>query len=119
PPTAQFRGSPGRPAGLPPGRAQPSGAGSPAALQPTRDGEIRPRLPRRIRQASLVPQLRDGPADGGVHEASEDRSPEEVRTMLTSIQQGWLRGRVDAERITDDEVRPVEAATWRAEEEDY
>ncbi|WP_165495069.1 sensor histidine kinase [Actinomadura roseirufa] len=50
-------------------------------------------LPRRVRQESLAPQLReepppagDGP-DGGVA-----RSPEEARRLMTSIQQGWRRG---------------------------
>jgi signal transduction histidine kinase len=55
-----------------------------------------PGLPRRIRQASLAPQLRDsngrmetGP-DSGLAEA---RSPEEARATVSAIQQGWQRGR--------------------------
>jgi signal transduction histidine kinase len=62
-------------------------------------GGPKPELPRRIRQANLAPQLRDeripdslDPGEGG-----DDRSPEELRTMLSSIQKGWLRGRSAAE----------------------
>jgi signal transduction histidine kinase len=53
-------------------------------------------LPRRVRQASLAPQLREtGPhttiaADAG---GTGERSPEEVRAKMTAIQQGWERGR--------------------------
>lgn len=60
----------------------------------------RPELPRRVRQANLAPQLRDeripdslDPSEGG-----DERSPEELRTMLSSIQKGWLRGRTDADQ---------------------
>ncbi|HCU94430.1 MAG TPA: hypothetical protein DHU96_17600 [Actinobacteria bacterium] len=53
-------------------------------------------LPRRVRQASLAPQLREGPArppsmpDVGVLSA---RSPEEARVTMSAIQRGWERGR--------------------------
>ncbi|GAA0353620.1 nitrate- and nitrite sensing domain-containing protein [Actinoallomurus spadix] len=57
----------------------------------------RPALPRRVRQANLAPQLREEaePVDNAT---SNERSPEELRTMLSSIQKGWLRGRSDAEQ---------------------
>lgn len=50
-------------------------------------------LPRRLRQASLTPQLRDQqPAEE--HDApAVERSPEEVRSRMASIQRGWARGR--------------------------
>jgi len=51
-------------------------------------------LPRRVRQASLAPQLRDpdpAPAQGG--DDFWARSPEETRSTMTAIQQGWERGR--------------------------
>lgn len=53
-------------------------------------------LPRRVRQASLAPQLRDSPArppsvpDIG---ALTGRSPEETRVTMSAIQRGWERGR--------------------------
>ncbi|MGO9218585.1 MAG: nitrate- and nitrite sensing domain-containing protein [Streptosporangiaceae bacterium] len=59
-------------------------------------------LPRRVRQASLAPQLREntlygrpsgngepGPSPG----IEEERSPEEARNTITAIQRGWERGR--------------------------
>ncbi|TDC57789.1 sensor histidine kinase [Actinomadura sp. KC345] len=55
-------------------------------------------LPRRKRQESLAPQLRKRPPPSPprVSEgASGDiaRSPEEARSLMASIQQGWRRGR--------------------------
>ncbi len=61
-------------------------------------GTGKPPLPRRIRQANLAPQLREEIEP--VTAASDGRSPEELRTMLSSIQKGWLRGRSDAEQTT-------------------
>ena len=59
-------------------------------------------LPRRVRQASLAPQLRetgyatmpgaDGSADPAAEEL-EERSPDEARSTITAIQRGWQRGR--------------------------
>ncbi|HEY7488302.1 MAG TPA: nitrate- and nitrite sensing domain-containing protein [Streptosporangiaceae bacterium] len=67
-------------------------------------GENRPALPRRVRQASLAPQLRDEQVidSSAVQDDDEERSPEELRTMLSSIQKGWLRGRSDAEQIDEE-----------------
>jgi signal transduction histidine kinase len=59
-------------------------------------------LPRRLRQASLAPQLRDAPpaaSSGGQHEA---RSAEQVRAMISSIQQGWRSGRAAAGQRDED-----------------
>jgi len=59
-------------------------------------------LPRRVRQASLAPQLQENtmygnPAANGDTAAApgtvEERSPEEARSTITAIQQGWERGR--------------------------
>ncbi|MGH3420743.1 MAG: hypothetical protein ACRDOD_14300, partial [Streptosporangiaceae bacterium] len=59
-------------------------------------------LPRRVRQASLAPQLRENtvhgrPAANGdpatAPEPVAERSPEEARSTITAIQQGWERGR--------------------------
>ncbi|MFD6763542.1 nitrate- and nitrite sensing domain-containing protein [Streptomyces roseolus] len=59
-------------------------------------------LPRRVRQASLVPQLRepdqpaaadDRPAEGGRAEDDFERDAEEVRARMAAMQRGWQRGR--------------------------
>jgi signal transduction histidine kinase len=55
-------------------------------------------LPRRVRQANMVPQLRDsGPAAAAASPADDpapaERSPEEVRATMSAIQQGWQLGR--------------------------
>jgi signal transduction histidine kinase len=53
-------------------------------------------LPRRVRQASLAPQLRDTSAEQAPTQAADDfwtRSPEDTRSTVTAIQQGWERGR--------------------------
>lgn len=57
-------------------------------------------LPVRVRQANIVPELRDDPA---VSEADDDddvvRPPEQVRRMMSSYQTGTRRGRTDAARM--------------------
>jgi hypothetical protein len=63
----------------------------------------RPALPRRVRQANLAPQLRDDVEPVGDATTSGERSPEELRTMLSSIQKGWLRGRSDSGQTTADD----------------
>jgi hypothetical protein len=59
-------------------------------------------LPRRVRQASLAPQLRETgyaamPGSAGNPDPDtehlEERSPDEARSTITAIQQGWERGR--------------------------
>ena len=57
-------------------------------------------LPRRVRQASLVPQLRaaadrapSASAAGPAADQGGERSPEEARSTVTAIQRGWERGR--------------------------
>jgi len=69
----------------------PSPAADPAGLDDLSEG-----LPRRVRQASLAPQLRDstGRMDAGPEgESADARSPEEARATVSAIQQGWQRGR--------------------------
>ncbi|MER5928617.1 nitrate- and nitrite sensing domain-containing protein [Streptomyces sp. NPDC002054] len=59
-------------------------------------------LPRRVRQASLVPQLREAPdrsaAPAGPRTPQDPpgRSPEEVRDRMTAYRAGWTRGTEDA-----------------------
>lgn len=56
-------------------------------------------LPRRVRQASLVPQLRKDsaaqqpPPAPDSAEDDDERRPEESRDLMTSLQSGWLLGR--------------------------
>jgi hypothetical protein len=59
-------------------------------------------LPRRVRQASLAPQLREPagyaqpapePEATGAAEAAGDRSPEQARSTVAAIQRGSERGR--------------------------
>ena len=70
-------------------------------------------MPIRVPQASLAPQLRAGAnggqqaeghqeghqegqqAEGGTAPDVGARSPEATRNMLTLMQQGWRRGRMD------------------------
>ncbi len=84
------------------GQAQPgshaTGAGHPP--YPTDTAGTYMGLPRRIRQASLAPQLRTAPTpepEGTAGRAAGpgQRSPEDARAIMTSLQQGWQRGRAD------------------------
>lgn len=58
-------------------------------------------LPVRVRQASIVPELRDDPATADDSDGDEDvaRPPEQVRRMMSSYQTGTRRGRTDAARL--------------------
>ncbi|MFD9129384.1 nitrate- and nitrite sensing domain-containing protein, partial [Kitasatospora sp. NPDC059571] len=70
--------------------ARPDGAPAPAA-PPAADGG----LPRRVRQASLVPQLREAPPKDVPKpraDAAPGRSPEQARATLSAYQRGWNRG---------------------------
>jgi signal transduction histidine kinase len=55
-------------------------------------------LPRRTRQASLAPELRDPqPTDAGAEIGEADgRSPDETRNAFNAFQRGWERGRADS-----------------------
>ena len=61
-------------------------------------------LPRRQRQANLAPQLKDPPPAGppGAGGYHDGRSAEEVRAMISSIQQGWRSGRAAADQVDGD-----------------
>ncbi|MFI8103275.1 nitrate- and nitrite sensing domain-containing protein [Streptomyces sp. NPDC086023] len=63
-------------------------------------------LPRRVRQASLVPQLREAPAPAPAagSRAPEDppgRTPEEARDRMAAYRAGWARGTDDAKNATE------------------
>ncbi|RNL83972.1 sensor histidine kinase [Halostreptopolyspora alba] len=77
--------------------SQPSGSG---------DGERRRTLPRRVRQANLVPQLRDDES-GSPPDTADDRPPEQVRSMMSAMQDGWTRGRDDNLPRDRDSARSV------------
>ncbi|MFP1628139.1 nitrate- and nitrite sensing domain-containing protein [Streptomyces sp. 5K101] len=68
------------------------GPDAPATAAPLLDG-----LPRRIRQASLAPQLREAaaarPPTAPAAGREFERDAKEVRNRMASMQRGWQRGR--------------------------
>ncbi|MFG2073159.1 sensor histidine kinase [Nonomuraea maritima] len=60
-------------------------------------------LPLRVPQANLAPALRDdAPAQPDHEEDDDDRSPEEIRAMMGSLQSGTRLGRTRAAELIDD-----------------
>jgi signal transduction histidine kinase len=55
-------------------------------------------LPRRVRQASLAPELRDSPTPAADPPTpiAEGRTPEQARATLSALRTGWLRGQTAA-----------------------
>jgi hypothetical protein len=107
PPGGPLPGGPvaGRPAPSGPATAGPAPAGGPIPVGPapsTPEG-----LPRRVRQASLAPQLRDTPVDDQ-SDTLPLRSPEQVRTIMNALQRGTTRGRMEAAGRADAEDSGVE-----------
>ncbi|MEW2621799.1 nitrate- and nitrite sensing domain-containing protein [Streptomyces sp. NPDC048106] len=91
-------GGPSLPRRTRPAAGTPSGPGTPSgAPRDDADGATGPgdgTLPRRVRQASLVPQLRQDPERrSGRTDAPADRDADEVRSRMASLQRGWQRGR--------------------------
>ncbi|MEU7581565.1 nitrate- and nitrite sensing domain-containing protein [Streptomyces sp. NPDC041068] len=78
-----------------PDRAPTTGKG-PLDVASADAQDVAGELPRRVRQASLAPQLRERhPADGAgamVTEGEDERSPEQVRDRMTAYRDGWVRG---------------------------
>ncbi|WP_327730639.1 nitrate- and nitrite sensing domain-containing protein [Streptomyces sp. NBC_00487] len=72
-------------------------------------------LPRRVRQASLAPQLKDGPDRRAERDRSRperrpdlgERDADEVRSRMASLQRGWQRGR--EENAEGDDAHDVSA----------
>ncbi len=97
---------PGQASGPPWELTRESGPGGsapgPSAAEPDRDGDIKG-LPRRVRQASLAPQLRDRPPErqttvastgvGTGPPGSSGPSPAEIRQTMLALQRGWREGR--------------------------
>ncbi|WP_328297205.1 nitrate- and nitrite sensing domain-containing protein [Streptomyces sp. NBC_00435] len=82
-------------AGAAPRTPTPAVAAAPAA--PSGPAASVTELPRRVRQASLVPQLREAPepkAPAGVRGAGDPpgRSPEQARERMAAYRAGWVRG---------------------------
>jgi hypothetical protein len=118
PPEEHARPEPGtavRPAPLPPARPAPAAdlrGGSAPPPPPAGGGSV---LPRRVRQASLAPQLRQAapPERSEQEAAARERSAEEVRDRMAALQRGWTRGRAadpDAEP-DDDPATPAPRTT--------
>ena len=103
-----------------PGAARPGGPNGPAESSPSEAGPNGDYngLPRRVRQASLAPQLRDDPpprrttlassgASGGVpgsagspgSSGASGPSPAEIRQTMSALQRGWQEGR--SQRIAE------------------
>ncbi|MEV4639388.1 nitrate- and nitrite sensing domain-containing protein [Actinoplanes sp. NPDC049548] len=71
-------------------------------------------LPRRVRQASLAPQLRGPVAERA--EAATARSPEEVRSLMSALQRGTTRGRREAAALARRAPGPSAEAGKRDED---
>ena len=88
---------------LPGSRRPAAPAASPGSLAGSASSGSHLGMPIRVPQASLAPQLRArGSGPQAPQAAAEDdapaaglRSPEATRNMLTLMQQGWRRGRLD------------------------
>ena len=74
-------------------------------------------LPRRVRQANLAPQLSQAPDELCAEPAAPIRSPEQVRSLMSALQSGTTRGRIDASRYRSEPARDV-AGGNRARSED-
>ncbi|MFC4017679.1 nitrate- and nitrite sensing domain-containing protein [Micromonospora sp. GCM10011542] len=78
-------------------RAGTEGGPAPARAETDRSGSG---LPVRVRQASIVPELRDDPAaTPDTDDEDVVRPPEQVRRMMSSYQTGTRRGRTDAAKL--------------------
>ncbi|MFF5158563.1 nitrate- and nitrite sensing domain-containing protein [Streptomyces sp. NPDC000348] len=95
-------GPPEPPAGLPRRTRRPAhGASGPDDSSPAAGGAdtgaVRPgggSLPRRVRQASLAPQLKRNAEPRNEDRARPvERDADEVRNRMASLQRGWQRGR--------------------------
>ncbi|MFK0228782.1 nitrate- and nitrite sensing domain-containing protein [Streptomyces sp. NPDC090303] len=89
----------------------PEGSGPAAGPVPSEGPDPFGGLPRRVRQASLAPQLREAEgrsgtrADTGTAPSdgpdSFERDAEEVRARMAAMQRGWQRGRRDTSEPDD------------------
>ena len=82
---------------LPAAGSFPSENGAQAQQDETYKG-----LPKRVRQASLAPQLRDRTTPSSTPSAASgdnvvNRSPDDIRNALSAMQRGWQQGRAENE----------------------
>ncbi|MBM0234706.1 nitrate- and nitrite sensing domain-containing protein [Micromonospora sp. STR1_7] len=99
-----------------------------SANQPALDGRRLPTraeadrtdsgLPVRVRQANIVPELRDDPAATDTDDDDVARPPEQVRRMMSSYQTGTRRGRTDAARLLGGASNAPPSATPEPSDED-
>ncbi|MER7480746.1 nitrate- and nitrite sensing domain-containing protein [Streptomyces sp. NPDC126510] len=77
-----------------PSQAPPPGVATLRLHRPPQQPEDSDDLPRRVRQASLAPQLRDKRPDQQPVPAAPDdeRTPELVRDRMAAYRDGWARG---------------------------
>ncbi|MEV6299715.1 nitrate- and nitrite sensing domain-containing protein [Actinoplanes sp. NPDC051861] len=84
---------------------------------PDEDTAALENLPRRVRQANLAPQLRKPVVQP--ESTAPERTPEQVRTLMSALQLGTTRGRVDASRVAAEAepapVKPDAAGNGHAE----
>ncbi|MEU6162361.1 nitrate- and nitrite sensing domain-containing protein [Streptomyces sp. NPDC047130] len=79
------------------GQGGPGGPVRPEVEPPRTPGG----LPRRVRQANLAPQLKEPPAEAAGQrarsraQAPDTRDADEVRDRMSSLQNGWRRGRAE------------------------
>jgi hypothetical protein len=120
--TAPLQRGLGRPLSLPgrdtEGPATDEGDDPDLAPGPPAAGTYRG-LPRRVRQASLNPRLKDNPAaargrNADIAPPSGGRSPDEARSLVASMQSGWQRGREDD---SDGESAAADQAAGRQDSE--
>jgi signal transduction histidine kinase len=75
-------------------------------------------LPRRTRQASLAPQLRPAPP---ARDGAGERSAEQARSLISSVQRGWRSGRAVTEpaegQPDDDQLDHGQAVPNETEEQ--
>ncbi|WP_327173427.1 nitrate- and nitrite sensing domain-containing protein [Streptomyces sp. NBC_01336] len=83
---------------LRPRRPEADDETGPAPRTPAGDKGDDEALPRRVRQASLVPQLREEPrpepprTGGPAEDTAAHRTPEQARDRMTAYRAGWVRG---------------------------
>ncbi|WP_326733479.1 sensor histidine kinase [Streptomyces sp. NBC_01022] len=83
---------------LHPRRAEGKDETRPAPRPPAGEEADDDTLPRRVRQASLVPQLREEPrpepsrAGPPAEDTTAQRTPEQARDRMTAYRAGWVRG---------------------------
>ncbi|GHE02887.1 sensor histidine kinase [Streptomyces alanosinicus] len=74
----------------------PAGVTALRLHRPPQDSDTSDDLPRRVRQASLAPQLRqqrpEAPEPETARHGDEQRTPEQVRDRMSAYRDGWVRG---------------------------